>query len=230
MENRKIIAREVAPENMNFDFYFDGDCFSRRSGDRCYEVYVPGGGRVGGYNEDEYKDVLNDIENILDEYSDGENTITRAVEYALSYEDAQLLTMNTHKLHALKEWAKTARNADADETETVAEYLTILTGKTWDSRGFCGYSQGDYCEVVYCKDMYSEKSITEFGKLWLHCGSEFTIDDVGGYYVIDDIRWTEDERLVRALADMYGCKPDELEVHLYDGEVRSAKYKTLKID
>ena len=227
MENRKIIAREVAPEDTDFSFYFDGDCFSRRAGDRCYEVYIPGSRRVGGYNEDEYKDVLNDIENILYEYSNGENSITRALEYALSYEDAQRLTMNTHKLHALKEWTKTA---DADETETVAEYLTILTGKNWDTRSFTGYSQGDYCEVVYCKDIYSEKSITEIGKLWLNCGSEFTIDDVGGYYVIDDIRWTEDERLVSALAEQYGCNPDELEVQIYDGKECRIKYKTLDID
>ena len=222
MENRKIIAREVAPEDTDFSFYFDGDCFSRRAGDRCYEVYIPGSRRVGGYNEDEYKDVLNDIENILYEYSNGENSITRALEYALSYEEAQRLTMNTHKLHALKEWAK---DADSDKAETVAEYLTILTGKQWETKSFRGYSQGDYCEVVYCKDVYSEESITEIGKMWLGCGSEFEIGEVDkngdedlcrGFFVIDYIRWQEGEELRGALAEMYGCDPGEMQVYLYD--------------
>ena len=235
MENRKIIAREVAPEDTDFSFYFDGDCFSRRAGDRCYEIYIPGSRRVGGYNEDEYKDVLNDVENILCEYSNGENSITRALEYALSYEEAQRLTMNTHKLHALKEWAK---GADSSAPESVAEYLSILTGKKWDVRSFHGYSQGDYCDVVYCADRYSEDSITEIGKMWLGCGSEFgigTADENGdedlcyGYFVTDHDRWDEGEIMVKKLAAMYGCKPEELEIYLYDGEVRAAKYKKMEI-
>ena len=225
MENRKIIAREVAPENTDFSFYFDGDMFSRRSGCLEYEIYIPGNRWSIGYNREEYKQTQADIDNILDEYADGENTMKQAIEYALHKNEAKNIARNTKKLHALKEWAK---DADSDKTETVAEYLTIITGKQWETKSFRGYSQGDYCETVYCKDVYSEKSITEIGKMWLGCGTEFSIDDCIGYYVTDDIRWREGEELRKALAEMYGCKPDELEVYLYDGETRTAKYKLME--
>ena len=226
MENGKIIAREVSPECTDFSWYFDDDGFSSRAGNQCYSVFVMEGNRTRGYNADEYKRIQGEAESILEEYSEGVNTITQAVEYALDYETAQNLTRNTHKLHLLKNWAK---DADTDKAETIGEYLGILTGKNWDVRGFCGYSQGDYCEVLYCTDVYSEESITEFGKLWLGCGSEFVIDDVGGYFVIDTVRWTEDERLVNKLAENFGCNPEDMEVYLYDGEERIVKHKLLEI-
>ena len=227
METGKIIAREVAPDCVDFSFYFDDDGFSSRAGDQCYSVFVPGDRWHDGYNMDEYRAIQGDIDNILDEYRGyGTNTMTIAIEYALGLTDAKEITRNTRKLHKLKNWAK---DADSSRTETVAEYLTILTGKNWDSRGFCGYSQGDYCEVVYCTETYNDDAITEFGKLWLGCGSEFTIDDVGGYFVVDTLRWAEDETLVKALADMHGCDSEELKVLLYDGEQHIAKYRTLEI-
>ena len=82
--------------------------------------------------------------------------------------------------------------------------------------------------MIFCTEEYSEEHITEIGKLWLGCGSEFIIDDCYGYYVIDDIRWKEGEELRKALAEMYGCDPGELQVYLYDGETRTAKYKLME--
>ena len=225
MENRKIIAREVAPENMDFSFYFDGDSFRSSAGDRCYAVYIPGDRRSRGFNGEEYRKIQQDIEGILEYYNDGENTMKQTVEDMLYAEESNGIIKNTKKLHALKEWAK---DADSDKTETVAEYLTIITGKQWESKSFCGYCQGDYCEAVYCKDVYSKESITEIGKMWLGCGSEFVIDDCHGYYVIDDIRWKEGEELLKALAEMYGCDSGEMQVYLYDGEIRTAKYKLME--
>lgn len=226
MENGKIIAREVAPENTDFSWYFDNDGFSSRAGDQCYSVFVMEGNRTRGYNADEYKRIQGGAELILDEYNGGENTITQAVNYALYGKDAEKLAKNTHRLHLLKEWAK---DADIDNVESMAEYLSILTGKNWATRAFCGYCQGDYCELLYCTDVYNEESITEFGNFWLGCGSEFVIDDTGGYFVIDTVRWHEGEELVEKLADMYGCNPEDMEVYLYDGEERIVKHKLLEI-
>ena len=234
MENRKIIAREVAPENTDFSFYFDGDSFCSSAGDRCYAVYIPGDRRNRGFNGEEYGEIQRDIDSILEYYNEGENTMKQAVEDTLYEDEAKSITRNTKKLHALKEWAK---DADSGKTETVAEYLTIITGKQWETKSFRGYSQGDYCEAVYCKDVYSEESITEIGKMWLGCGSEFGIGEVDkngdedlcwGFFVIDHIRWQEGEELRGALAEMYGCDPGEMQVYLYDGETRTAKYKLME--
>ncbi len=81
--------------------------------------------------------------------------------------------------------------------------------------------------MVYCKAHYSEEHITEIGKFWLGCGTEFSIDDCYGYFVIDEIRWKEGETLKKALADLYGCKPEELEIYLYDGEHSVTDYELL---
>lgn len=74
----------------------------------------------------------------------------------------------------------------------------------------------------------SEERITEIGKFWLGCGTEFCIDDCSGFYVPDNIRWEEGETLRKYLADLYGCKPEELEIYLYDGEHIVTDYKLME--
>lgn len=197
----KIIAKEVNPAHVDFNFYFDDDGLKSVGGENC-AVYIPGNRRSSGFNNDEWVDILKQAQAVIDDYADG-----------------------YHIEEALKEWAK---HADTSDTDSIAEYLTITTGKEWNVRTFTGYSQGDYCEVVYCKAHYSEGHITEIGKLWLGCGTEFSIDDCYGYYVIDTIRWREGDTLRNYLAELYGCKPEELEIYLYDGEHTITDYKIMK--
>ena len=124
----------------------------------------------------------------------------------------------------LKEWAK---HANTSNTDSIAEFLTITTGEEWEVKSFTGYSQGDYCEVVYCINRHTPERITEVGKFWLGCGTEFCIDGWYGYYVIDELRWEEGEKLRQYLADCYGCKPEELEIYLYDGEHIVTDYRKM---
>jgi hypothetical protein len=177
----KIVAREIAPENVDFSLYFDDDGFKEAGGENC-AVYILGPYK-GGFNLDEYREIQNE-----------------AVE------------------------------ADYDnDIYGVANYLTHKTGKRWAVEGFYGYCQGDYCQVLYCSDAYSSKYIEEIGMMWLGCGTEFCIDGVYGYFVLDTIRWAEDEKLVNLLADYANCDPSELEVHLYTGSHRVDDYKILTI-
>jgi hypothetical protein len=125
----------------------------------------------------------------------------------------------------LKEWAKYATPHD---TSDIAEFLTITTGEEWTVKAFTGYSQGDYCEVVYCVNHHTPERINEIGKLWLGCGTEFCIDGCHGYFVVDELRWEEGEKLRQYLADCYGCKPEELEIYLYDGEHMVTDYKKME--
>ena len=114
------------------------------------------------------------------------------------------------------------------DIDSVADYLTHKTGKRWAVQSFHGYCQGDYCQVLYCPAMYPN-GVEEIGKMWLGCGTEFCIDGVYGYFVVDTIRWAEDERLVNLLADCAGCDPAELEVRLYTGSHRVNDYRTLTL-
>jgi hypothetical protein len=221
---KKIIAKEVAPDYVDFSIYFDDDGLKSESGENCACYIIPADRRRNsGFNMDEYADIEKKAAAILEgfeevgKYIDGYKTHKEVMEnYGIVYTSA--------KCHALKEWAKTASNLDTDD---IAEFLSITTGETWNTRAAHGYSQGDYCELVYCTAHYTEDHISEIGAFWLGCGSEFIIDDCSGYFVRDTIRWTENETLVNALAEMSGYKPEELEVYLYSGEHKVADYKLL---
>lgn len=199
---KKIIAKEVNPSHIDFSYYFDDDGLKSIGGKNC-AVYIVSGDkkRYGGFNMEEYREIELHAQAVIDDYENG---------YPVE--------------ETLKEWVKYANPCN---TNDIAEFLTITTGEEWNVRAFRGYSQGDYCEVIYCVNRYTPEHITEIGKFWLGCGTEFCIDGCYGYYVPDSIRWREGEELRRYLADCYGCKPEELEIYLYDGEKIVTKYKKM---
>jgi hypothetical protein len=200
---KKIIAKEINPSHVDFSYYFDDDGLKSIGGENCAVYIVPADRRrYDGFNMDEYREIELHAQAVIDDYEAG---------YPID--------------ETLKEWAKYAKPYD---TSDIAEFLTITTGEEWTVKAFTGYSQGDYCEVVYCVNHYTPEHITEIGKYWLGCGTEFCIDGYYGYYVPDTIRWQEGETLRKYLADCYGCKPDELEIYLYDGEKTVTKYKKME--
>jgi hypothetical protein len=199
---KKIIAKEVNPSHVDFSYYFDDEGLTNKGGENCAIYIVPVNRiRYNGFNMDEYREIEQQAQAVIDDYEDG---------YSID--------------EALREWVKHANTSD---TESIAEYLTITTGEEWEVKAFTGYSQGDYCEVVYCINHYTLERIREIGKFWLGCGTEFCIDGCYGYYVPDTIRCREGDELRQYLADCYGCKPDELEIYLYDGERIVTKYKKM---
>jgi hypothetical protein len=199
---KKIIAKEVNPTYIDFSFYFEDEGLTNKGGENCAVYIVPADRRrYTGFNMDEYREIEQQAQGVINDYEDG---------YPID--------------EVLKEWVKHANTSD---TESIAEFLTITTGEEWNVRSFRGYSQGDYCEVVYCVSHYTSEHITEIGKFWLSCGTEFCIDGYCGYYVIDELRWEEGEKLRQYLADCYGCKPEELEIYLYDGEHVVTDYRIM---
>ena len=211
--SKKIIAREVRPECIDFSYYFDDDGLTNAGGENCAIYIIPADRRYyDGFNMQEYKEIEEQAKEIISGFEDVLDG------YDLTYKQVMEdngIVYNSRRCHLLKKWVE---NANIAYTDCIAEFLTIITGEKWNVKAFHGYSQGDYCEVVYCEKRYSEEGVTEIGKMWLGCGTEFAIDGCYGFFVIDEIRWTEDERLVKYLADMYGCDVKDLEVYLYKGE------------
>lgn len=213
----KIIAREVAPEDVDFSLFFDDDGMKSTGGENC-AVYIPETQYMRGFNANEYNDIVELAENIIEAFDDIKNGETwNAYGIYSNYKEAMEdygIKYTSKKCSLLKKWAE---KADTDNTDDIAEFLTITTGKKYNSRSYNGYSQGDYCEVVYCEEIYPEESIDMIGKFWLGCGTEFSIDDCYGYYVPDNIRWEKDDKLKKYLADECGCKLEDLEVQIYTG-------------
>ena len=216
----KIIAKEVNPIHVDFSGYFDDEGLTNKGGENCAVYIIPADRRsYSGFNMEEYREIEEKANSLIEAFKN---------EYYPTYKEAMLshnIEYTSRRCHLLKEWAK---YANPYNTSDIAEFLTITTGEEWNVRAFRGYSQGDYCEVVYCKAHYSEEHITEIGKFWLGCGTEFCIDDCYGYYVPDTIRWREGDELRQYLADCYGCKPEELEIYLYNGEHIVTDYKLME--
>ena len=221
---KKIMAKEVNPVYVDFSYYFEDDGLKSAGGENCAVYIIPADRRRNsGFNMDEYQEIEQTANSLIETFDE----VSPKNEYYPTYKEAMLshnIEYTSRKCHLLKEWAKYANPYDAND---IAEFLTITTGEEWAVKSFTGYSQGDYCEVVYCVSRYTPEHINEIGKFWLGCGTEFCIDDCYGYYVPDTIRWQEGETLRKYLADCYGCKPDELEVYLYNGEHVVTDYKIM---
>jgi hypothetical protein len=63
----RYIIREVPPEHTEFSFYFDDDGLTAAGGDYCYNLFIVAQSRrSSGFNEEEYQNIQNEIENLLE--------------------------------------------------------------------------------------------------------------------------------------------------------------------
>lgn len=241
----KHIIREVAPEACDFRFYFDNDGITEAAGDYCYNLFVIDSdrwGRINGFNTEEYGEIRYRIDHILDGFQDVEDKVVDYDGRRYTYRDIMReygIEYNSRKCHALKEWAKTA---DVDSVETVADYLTITTGKKWKTVGAYGYSQGDYAEVLYCEGFHSDESAKCYGEIWLGCGKEFCVIDVEDYaededgeatyaekdscygYIIADCQAWHDEDYKRLVCEWAGIDEEETRLEMIDGSTTQTIY------
>lgn len=223
----KNIIREVAPEACDFSFYFDNDGITAAAGDYCYNLFIisnEGWGRISGFNIDEYGEIQCRIDHILDGFQDVEEK--NPYGYA-TYKEVMrdwYIDYTPRKCHALKEWAK---NADSSDMETVADYLTITTGKKWKTLGVTGYCQGDYVDVLYCEGFHTEETAKIYGEIWLGCGKEFCVIDVDedgnetdecyGYIIADCQAW-KDEDYKKLVCEWAGINEVETRLEMIDGQ------------
>lgn len=233
----KNIIREVPGEQAELSFYFDGDCFNERAGAYGYTLFIVCNdrGRLYGLNMDEYKRVKEQAESILDGFSDVEDGKTFWDGEKMTFKQVMKdndLAYNPTFCHKLREWAKAVDDCEAD-AEAVADYLTITTGKTWARSSAYGYCQGDYAEIVYCKEYYPE-NVRKYGEIWLGAAKEFCVielDENGeegdacyGYIVADCEAW-KDEDYKRLVCEWSGCKPEETRLEMIDGYHTCTEYE-----
>ena len=225
--DKKYIIREVEPEACEFSYYFDGDTFSESGGDYCYTLFIVNPDwRYKGYHEKEYRDVQRRARDELDGFEDVRkpNNPYNWTGYK-SYKEVMQdngIPYSPRKCHALKEWAE---QADESEPESIAAFLTITTGKKWATCGVCGYSQGDYVELVYCPEHYRD-GVEAYGEIWLGCAKEFDvieldddgeeIDRCGGYIIADCQAW-KDEDYKRLVCERAGIDEQEAKLEIIDG-------------
>lgn len=229
----KHIIREVEPEACDFSFYFDNDALKAAAGDYCYNMFIVGDRHTATFNGKEYENIQYSIDHILDGFQDVEDKVTDYDGRCYTYKDIMReygIEYNSRKCHALKEWAK---DADSSDAETVADYLTITTGKKWKTMGVSGYSQGDYVDVLYCEGFHSDEVARACGEIWLGCGKEFCVIDVDedgnetdkcyGYIIADCQAW-HDEDYKKLVCEWAGINDEETRLEMIDGSTTQTIY------
>ena len=231
MGNIKHVIREVEPEATDFSFYFDDDGIKEAGGDFCYSLFIVQReryGRLYGFQIDEYREIARELYNVADDFDNVPGAYTPSFkqvmkDYGLHY--------TPQRCHALKELVFDDE-FDSENPETVAAYLTIKTGKAWDVASARGYSQGDYCEIVYCKECHSRPEA--YGEIWLGAGKEFCVIDLDedgnqidscyGYIVADCEAW-KDEEYKRLVCEWACLDPEETELQMIENAWTRTEYE-----
>ena len=216
----KHIIEEM--HDSDFSYYFDDDTYNEDSGDFNNTVFVRFDGRIT-FNHETFCDIsrnLNYIVNEIDNLNDGsdyyKNIKAIMLDYGLKY--------SPYSAHRLKRLANSV--SKRNETETICEYLSIKTKKKWTYTECHGYSQGDWCEVIFCEDNNTLESMKIFGELYLGCGREFCVidlDDDGneansccGYFVAD-CQATSPDDYKKIVCEWAGIDEVETKLKLIDG-------------
>lgn len=231
---KKHIIREVPAEDMDNGFYFEDDAFTEAGGDYCYNLFIISDSRrLDGFNMKEYKRVQEQAEAIIDGFNDvsdkwnnGYNSYDTYKE-CMEYND---IKYTSRKCHLLKEWAE---YADSENPDNIAEFLTIKTGKKWETESASGYCQGDYVEMVYCPEHY-EDGVKAYGEIWLGAYKEFCvvdldergeeIDTVYGFCVAD-CQVKDDVDYKEIICRWYGMKEEETKLEMIESQKQYTKYE-----
>ena len=239
--SKKYIATQVASENSDCSYYYDGDTFTEAAGDLKYCIFVPPSARKKDFNAKTYQRFQNQIEeirNAFDDLANGEHHFYK------NHKEAMIEIIGSYNPSMCSRLKKLMSTSivNEDNPHFVVLFLNIVTPYHWEKVREVDYSQGDAVTVIYTNAGNSEEDARMFAKAWLGTLVEFTIaekdeDDycVGGYFVTDTMAWCigkdGDNKLVKELAEQYGCRPEELEVQLIDKEktVIQRTYKSVAL-
>lgn len=258
----KYIAKQLEPGTEDFSWVFDDDGLRPSSGSFNNTLFIFTGNECW-FNDDiysEYESILNYVFQCycylctygLDDIEEIEEIDDLAFDYLCDYspydsfafypEFVEYLGFSTdNKIIRLLDSCVYSISND-DYPEALVAYLQAKTGTMWNTRNFSGYSQGDYCTLVYCETAYDSAALDYYGNMWLGCGGEFAVgtldipdeqdteidlsdlesfehlvdDWTYGYFVVDDILWRGGDRLISELADLADCSAKDLEVYVYE--------------
>ena len=235
MNNKKYIIRQVAPEHCEFDFYFEGDCFNENAGGFEYTLFILhyDNFRYYGLNHEVFNSLQIQASNMIDDFGyvagghtdyDGNKITYKRVmqDYGISYSPT--------KCAKLKKWAE---QDGANDVDGMADYLSITTGRKWETTSARGYCQGDYVDIIYCADIYTAKGAEIAGEIYLGAANEFCvieldengkeIDSCYGYFVADCEAW-KDEDYKKIVCEYAGIPENETVLEMIDGSYTVTHY------
>ena len=236
----KYIAKQVKPGSEDFGWVFDDDGLTPSSGDFNNTLFIFDGNDCR-FNGDIYSDYEFAIDGLSDAFEHlNDYDYTGSFKNHLDFVEDMGFGTDDAIIHCLDSCVRFAD--EFDYPTALAYYLQAKTGKTWGCQDYHGYSQGDYCTLVYCADNYEPASVNYYGKMWLGCGGEFALgeleipDDedytidlsdldsferlvtnwIPGCFIVDDIIQRGGNRLVSEIADCFDVSEKYLEIYVYE--------------
>ena len=224
-----IIFREVSPECQETDYLYDNDIITGKCGDGYEDaiLYVIAGSDYAVTNKQEWENLCNLVDNVATDFYDllhNNGYYFRTFKEICHYYGIKYSPVMVHKLKAF------AESYDDRSFDDIAAFLTITTGKEWDTYTVTGYSQGDYATGIYCTEFYTSESLELYvgaaaGTVTEFCRIEEN-DACYGFFVPDEIKWNTD-KLRTYLANCWGDKEEEITIELFKGYSSVANYETV---
>lgn len=131
-----------------------------------------------------------------------------------------------YKAERMEELCNKYGTRGADDEGIIAEALSIVTGQKWKYKQISGCCQSDWNYIYYRPEEWMEKALEYFEIEYFNTGDEWWIedeegDDMGSVYTHE---WNDDEKK-REIAENIGVDPGEVTLYLFDGWIKTAKYK-----
>lgn len=131
-----------------------------------------------------------------------------------------------YKAERMEELCNKYGTRGADDEGIIAEALSIVTGQKWECKQISGCCQSDWNYIYYRPEEWTEKALEYFEIEYFNTGEEWRIedeegDDMGNVYTHE---WNDDEKK-REIAENIGVDPDEVTLYLFDGWIKTAKYR-----
>ena len=144
----------------------------------------------------------------------------------LEYGDFSDFEFTEYKAQRMEELCNIYGTRGANDKVIIAEALSIVTGQKWEYKKISGYSQSDWNYIYYRLDEWTEKALKYFEIEYFNTGNEWWIedeegDDMGSVYTHE---WNDDENK-REIAEQIGVNPGEVTLYLFDGWIKTAKYR-----
>lgn len=223
---KKYIVREVAPEAVDLSWYFDGDCYTEKAGGVKYALFILShdwrGGLTCQLNGELYDRFLDEAKDLADCFEHvGPYDDFSSYKEAMQYNDVPYSARFCHTLKSLL-----LDEFDPYDVDDMAKYLSVMTGKPWETMDVRGYCQGDCVTVLFCPEGNERKTAKICGEVWLGCAKEFGVielDEDGEEadscygYIVADCEVRDDEDYKRLVCEWAGINPEDTDLQMIDG-------------
>lgn len=231
----KYIVKQINPEYQKSPFY------TFREIEGLENIFIFGNRDFCGVNVNEYDEFINQIESVLSAIDDGFGETYwqyESFEECLKNELYGSIEMNEK---IIENWEKLLNNDfDIDSYADICNALGLYTGKEWDYTIIKGCCQGDWQNVIYCVDDWSNEDIKRIeieyfnlGSKWLICenpiedeeltSEDFDIDNIEHDFSMYCYSWN-DNGIKEEIADCIGCNVEDVVLFKFNGYTRIANY------